>query len=74
MKIQIESTTLIVSVNGVACRVWEGETERGIRVTCLIPRIAVKSDQDASQFEAELVEKRPPSAETFEVFPLRMIL
>lgn len=73
MKITIESTTKIVNANGVDCRVWEGITERGIRVQCLIPRIAALADQDLSQFEAELKEQRAPSAEV-EAFPLRMIL
>lgn len=73
MKITIESTTKIVKANGVDCRVWEGETERGVKVICLIPRIAVKEDQDTSQFEAELQEMRAPSIDAA-VYPLRMIL
>jgi hypothetical protein len=73
MKITIESTTKIVKANGIDCRVWEGETERGIKVEVLIPRIAVKNGQDVTQFEAELKEQRAPSADA-EVFPMRMIL
>lgn len=79
MKITIESTTKIVKVYssgneyGIECRVWEGITERGVKVQCLIPRIAVALGQDISQFEAELQEQRPPSAEV-STFPLRMIL
>ena len=43
MKITIESTTRLVTVNaphsedGIQCRVWEGVTEHGIRVQCLRP-------------------------------------
>lgn len=73
MKITIESTTKIVTADGIQCRVWEGETEHGVKVTCLIPRIAAQKDQDLSQFEAELKEQRTPSAYA-EAFPLRMIL
>lgn len=78
MKITIESTTKIVTIespagHGLECRVWEGETEGGVKVTCLIPRIAAKRDQDLSQFEAELKEQRAPSAE-MQAFPARMIL
>lgn len=73
MKITIESTTKIVNANGIDCRVWEGRTERGVEITCLIPRIAVKNGQDASQFEVELQEQRAPSA-NIEAWPLRMIL
>jgi hypothetical protein len=73
MKITIESTTKIVSANGIDCRVWEGISEHGVRVVCLIPRIAVRNGQDTAQFEAELKECRAPSADA-EVYPLRMIL
>lgn len=73
MKVTIESTTKIIEANGVACRVWEGETDTGIKVTCLIPRIAVKEGEDAAQFGLELLEQRAPSAE-LDAWPLRMIL
>lgn len=73
MKITIESTSRIVNANGVDCRVWEGMSERGVKVQCLIPRIAALKGQDLSQFEAELSETKPPSADV-QAFPLRMIL
>jgi hypothetical protein len=73
MKVTIESTTKIVKANDIDCRVWEGETEHGVKIICLIPRIAVKNGQDTSQFEAELKEQRAPSADTA-VYPMRMIL
>jgi hypothetical protein len=72
MKITLESTTLIVNVNGVDCRIWEGQTESGIKVQALIPLIAALAADDLRQFEAELKECRPPSVEA--AFPLRMIL
>jgi len=59
----------------IECRVWEGATERGVKVSCLIPRIAAKLGQDHSQFEAELqAQPAPASADTVQAFPLRMIL
>ena len=73
MKIQIESTTKIVNASGIDCRVWEGVTERGVKVQVLVPRIAALAGEDLTQFEAELQEQRPPSAEV-QAFPLRMIL
>lgn len=73
MKITIESTSRTVSASGVMCRVWEGETDKGVKVQVLIPRIAATNDQDLSEFEAEFQEHRAPSAEV-EAFPLRMIL
>ena len=76
MKITIASTTKIVSLNGIDCRVWEGETERGVPVHCYIPRIAVEKGLAASQydqFEAELREQRKPSAAVAAI-PLRLLL
>ena len=73
MKITIESTTRIVNASGIDCRVWEGTTERGIKVQVLVPRIAALASEDLSQFEAELQEQRKPSADV-QAFPLRMIL
>jgi hypothetical protein len=76
MKITIESTDQIVTLSKgtseIPARVWEGETENGVKVVCLITRIAARKDQDLRQFDAELRECRPPSPE--QVFPLRMIL
>ena len=65
----------MVNLNGVDCRVWEGVSEGGVKVQCLIPRIAASIDQggDLDQFERELKEQRAPSAEV-QAFPLRMIL
>ena len=73
MKITIESTSRIVNANGIDCRVWEGQTDSGIAIQALIPRIAALRDSDLSQFEAELQEQRAPSA-AVEAFPLRMVL
>lgn len=74
MKITIESTTRIVNVNGIDCRQWEGTTERGVEIVVLIPRIAVRKDQDASQFEEELKKQGAPSSLSEQAFPLRMII
>ena len=73
MKMTIESTTKVVLADGVACRVWEGVTEHGVKVQALIPRVAALADQDLSQFEAELQEQKPPSPDV-QAFPLSMIL
>jgi len=77
MKITIESTTQIVECQTesgtVQCRVWEGVTEGGVKVACLVPRIAAHKDEDLSQFERELKEQLAPTL-GLAVFPLRMIL
>ena len=75
MTITITSTSKVVKLNGIDCRVWEGVTvPSGIKIHCFIPLLAVKKDEDCSQFEAELKECEPPSAEIDGVYPLRMIL
>lgn len=78
MKITIESTTQILNLidrlsgQGMQARVWEGKTESGVKVVCLITRIAAQAGQDLSEFDRELKEQKQPEAEN--VFPLRMIV
>ena len=73
MKITVESTTKIVQFNGLPARIWEGETETGIPVHVFITRIAVAREADTGQFEHELQECRPPSAE-IAAYPMRIVL
>lgn len=64
MKLTIENTTKIVELNGIPCRVWEGETESGIKVHCFISRVAIDKDEPrAEEFQKELQECKPPSQE-----------
>ena len=74
MEIIIRSTERIVKVNDFPSRVWEGETDTGIPVICLIPRIAVPEGQDQTQFRAELKEHQPPSEQAIQAFPLKFVL
>jgi hypothetical protein len=84
MKITIESTTKIVSLSAeptkaaratdVKARVWEGQTESGIKVYCFITRIAISDTETRiEEFEKELQATRVPSAEMM-AFPSRLIL
>lgn len=79
MKITIESTDRITTINGVPARIWEGTTDSGIPVHCFITRIAMHQDLDASQFERELKECRPASVDVVNTYfpggvPLRLVL
>jgi len=78
MTMTIASTTKTVTLDGVLCRIWEGSTERGVKVHCFIPRVAVApedaSEEAMAQFEQELAEQRPPSPVIDATYPLRMIL
>lgn len=74
MKITIENTSTITELNGVPARIWEGETDSGIKVHCYITRIAISEDETRTEeFEKELSRQRPPSA-VLPAIPLRMIL
>jgi hypothetical protein len=73
MKIEIESTTKTVTLNGIPARIWEGKTASGIPIHCYVTRIAIAKDADASEFERELQEHKSPSTE-IQAIPLRMIL
>lgn len=73
MRITIESTTKIVTLNGMEMRIWEGRTDSGIPCHCYIPRIAVDREEDSAEFERDLQEHRPPSPE-IESIPLRMVI
>ena len=76
MKVTLESTsklvTLIVDGAEVPARIWEGHTEGGIPCHAFITRIAASADQDLSQFERELQERKAPSSDV-EFYPLRLI-
>jgi hypothetical protein len=81
LKITIESTNQIVMVENregdcrcaVPGRVWEGKTDTGIYVQCVITRIAAPADADLAQFDRELTEQLRPMSGP-QVFPLRMVL
>lgn len=75
MKITIKSTTKIVELNGVPARVWEGQTESGIKVHCFVTRIAIDHDElKAYEFEKELLETTPPSTKIEAYYPSKLIL
>lgn len=73
MKIEIESTEKIVSLNGIPARIWEGHTKNGIKVHCFVTRISPQTNEGLEQFDKELQEHKPPS-EDINSYPLRMIL
>jgi len=59
MKIEMEATDNVTSIDGVEVRLWEGVTELGTRCKVFVHRIAVHKDEDATEFEKELQEKLP---------------
>ena len=74
MKVQLQSTTKIVELNGIPARIWEGYSEGGVKVHAYIARVPIdKNEPNAEEFERELKECVPPSV-SVEAIPLRLIL
>lgn len=79
MKIIIESTTKFVelqtAMSRVPARVWEGTTDKGVKVVAFITRIASPETENQEEFQRELEETphTTPSPEV-QAFPLRLIL
>jgi|HubBroStandDraft_2_1064218.scaffolds.fasta_scaffold10684_4 hypothetical protein len=85
MTITITSTSEVVTLSRdgtaderlggeILCRVWEGKTESGIPVQCLLARIAAQGNDDQlAQFEDQLIEQAPPTSPE-RAFPLRMLI
>lgn len=74
MRITVESTSQVVTMNGVACRVWDGRTKKGVQVHCFIVRIAAhESEPDLSEFERDLEEHAKPSAAVAAI-PIRLLI
>ncbi len=82
MKLTIENTSKVVNLEmqGTYCmmpaRIWEGETDTGIKVHCYVTRIAIAEQELPAvhdQFAAELDECRAPSP-AIAAIPSRLIL
>ena len=79
MKATIESTTEIVEISDprgrrAFARVWEGVTAGGVPFTAYITTVQVRTDQKNYEFERELQEHKPPSADTMRAIDLRFVL
>lgn len=83
MKIIIENTDKIVQLDAsggepsasVEARIWEGETESGVPVTCFVTRIIPRTHDEAvnAQFASELREEKTPTLYA-QGIPLRMFI
>ena len=74
MRITVESTDRIVTLNGIPARIREGETDSGIKLHCFITRIGInKNERRLEEFEQELQETKSPSPE-MKVYPTSLIL
>lgn len=71
--LDVESTDKIVTLNGIPARIWEGETDSGIKCHCFITRIAARENENLEQFERELKSQRAPSSDV-QAIPARLVL
>jgi hypothetical protein len=78
MKVTLESTdrtiTLVINGANVPARIWEGQTDSGIACHAFITRIGVHKELDASQFDRELLECRPPTNPDIALYPNRIVI
>lgn len=74
MKVTLESTDRLISVNGVPGRIWQGDTDSGIPVVALISLVGVRNGNPTEQFEKELREHVRPNKDAVEAFDPRTIL
>lgn len=73
MKITLEPTSKIIEIDGVPCRVWQGQSERGVKCHAHIALIGVDRADDSDEFDCELREVKTPRA-NIEHLPARMTL
>lgn len=73
MKLTIESTAKIVTLNGVPARIWEGHTETGYPVHVYVTRVASDNAHANAELDRALQESRAPSPEIGAI-PMRLIL
>jgi hypothetical protein len=71
LKITIESTGELATINGVPCRLWQGETETGIPVVAMVAILGVERAEDCEQFDRELLEQAAPRPDLAAAFPSR---
>ena len=60
MRLTLESTDVVSSIDGKPARVWKGRTEAGAECLVFVARIAVDERQDAREFEEELLRMPDP--------------
>ena len=73
MKLTLESTPHVLTVDGVKCRLWRGTTENGAQVVAFIHRLAFEASALPDEMVRELVEVHAPHV-TMAADPLAVVL
>jgi len=79
MRTTITSTSAVTEMKDqqgrtYACRVWEGETEGGVKFTAYIGMVQVAREADNSEFVRDLAESAPPRSDTIRAMDLRLFI
>lgn len=74
MEIQLRSTSVIKKIDGVEMRMWEGVTRSGVPILALVARIAVKMEEDQTEFLRELQETSPPTVGSDTFYDFRTLI
>lgn len=69
MRLQIESTEKLTTLDGVPVRMWKGVTDQGVECFVFVHRIAAPAES-AEEFDRQLREELPPGRMT----PFRMLI
>jgi hypothetical protein len=63
MRLQIEPTEIVTTLDGVECRVWNGISEHGAQCFVFVHRIAIRAGEPGGEaLEAELDAVDPPAS------------
>lgn len=76
MKATLEPTDQITQVDSIPCRIWQGQTDLGVRFFAFVALVAVEREQDCAEFERFLKEVAVVRQEIVQTAasPLRRIL
>ncbi len=74
MDIQLRSTNVIKKIDGIEMRIWEGVTRSGVPIVAMVARIAVKMDEDQTEFLKELRETSPPNVSSDTFYDFRTLI
>lgn len=69
MRVTLTSTSAIIELNGLPCRIWEGFTAKGVPCFAYVALVGHPADADAAEFEADLQEVAPPRAAVLAISP-----
>lgn len=59
MKVTLTPTTHFTEVNGTNCRIWEGTTDKDVKLRALIAMVQIADPSAEADFARELIEIQP---------------